>query len=137
LALLKKAFINQYHTASENIRFNQALMGSNKEVFAWLMLFVLAFVLCQAAPVRACGKQKHGPLRAALDKIHSVQESVNWKTLLDYSFEFYEAQQTGPIPEWSRPALANAGWRSNSYMNDGADIGKDLTGGWFDAGGRP
>ena len=57
--------------------------------------------------------------------------------LVDYSFEFYEAQQTGPIPSWSRPALANGGWRANSYMNDGADIGRNLTGGWFDAGGAP
>ncbi|MBI4508126.1 MAG: glycoside hydrolase family 9 protein [Deltaproteobacteria bacterium] len=42
---------------------------------------------------------------------------------------FYEAQRAGKLPPTNRIS-----WRGDSALNDGADIGKDLTGGWFDAG---
>ncbi len=53
----------------------------------------------------------------------------NYGEALQKSIYFYEAQISGPKPAWSRVA-----WRGNSAMNDGADVGVNLTGGWFDAG---
>jgi endoglucanase len=48
---------------------------------------------------------------------------------LQKSLLFYEAQVSGKKPAWDRVS-----WRGDSAMNDGADVGLDLTGGWFDAG---
>ncbi|WP_127937245.1 glycoside hydrolase family 9 protein [Nonomuraea polychroma] len=48
---------------------------------------------------------------------------------LQKSLWFYEAQQSGALPDWNRVS-----WRGDSGMNDGKDVGVDLTGGWYDAG---
>ncbi|NUP83545.1 MAG: endoglucanase [Nonomuraea sp.] len=48
---------------------------------------------------------------------------------LQKSLWFYEAQQSGDLPDWNRVS-----WRGDSGMNDGKDVGVDLTGGWYDAG---
>ncbi len=53
----------------------------------------------------------------------------NYGEPLQKSIYFYEAQISGPKPAWSRVE-----WRGDSALNDGADVGKDLTGGWYDAG---
>ncbi|SNT50881.1 processive endocellulase [Streptosporangium subroseum] len=48
---------------------------------------------------------------------------------LQKSIWFYEAQQSGDLPSWNR-----VGWRGDSALDDGKDVGLDLTGGWYDAG---
>lgn len=48
---------------------------------------------------------------------------------LQKSLWFYEAQQSGKLPSWNR-----VGWRGDSGLDDGKDVGLDLTGGWYDAG---
>ena len=45
------------------------------------------------------------------------------------SFLFYEAQRSGELPDDNRIA-----WRGDSSLNDGSDVGLDLTGGYHDAG---
>ncbi|KAF9102932.1 hypothetical protein BGX27_010807 [Mortierella sp. AM989] len=49
--------------------------------------------------------------------------------LLDYSLLFYEAQRAGKLPSDQR-----ASWRNDSVLDDGRDVGLDLSGGYFDAG---
>jgi hypothetical protein len=58
-----------------------------------------------------------------------AQSSFNYAEALQKAVFFYEAQISGPKPSWSRNT-----WRGNSAMDDGDDVGRDLTGGWFDAG---
>lgn len=53
----------------------------------------------------------------------------NYGEALQKSFLFYEAQRSGPLP-----ANKRIEWRGNSGLNDGADVGIDLTGGYHDAG---
>lgn len=53
----------------------------------------------------------------------------NYGEALQKSVWFYEAQQSGAVPSWSR-----AGWRGGSGLSDGSDVDLDLTGGWHDAG---
>lgn len=53
----------------------------------------------------------------------------NYAEALQKALYFYEAQISGPKPAWSRVE-----WRGASGLTDGADVGKDLTGGWYDAG---
>jgi endoglucanase len=65
----------------------------------------------------------NGPSRAAAAPAYNYGEALQ-KSLL-----FYEAQVSGKKPAWDRVS-----WRGDSAMNDGSDVGLDLTGGWFDAG---
>src|SRR2546430_191781 len=55
--------------------------------------------------------------------------SFNYGEALQKAIWFYEAQQSGAKPSWSRVS-----WRGDSAMSDGRDVGLDLTGGWYDAG---
>lgn len=56
-------------------------------------------------------------------------QSYNYGEVLQKSLFFYEAQQSGPVPSWNRVS-----WRGDAFVDDGADVGVDLNGGWFDAG---
>lgn len=53
-------------------------------------------------------------------------------SLLGSSWMFYEAQQSGPIVNATPPNRIP--WRGDSYVNDGAAVNRDLSGGWYDAG---
>ncbi len=55
--------------------------------------------------------------------------AFNYGEALQKSLWFYEAQQSGDLPAWNRVS-----WRGDSGLNDGKDVGLDLTGGWYDAG---
>jgi endoglucanase len=56
-------------------------------------------------------------------------QSFNYAEALQKSMFFYEAQQSGPLQSSNRVQ-----WRGDSALDDGADAGRNLTGGWFDAG---
>ncbi|KAK8379619.1 hypothetical protein O3P69_019525 [Scylla paramamosain] len=49
--------------------------------------------------------------------------------VLCMSFLFYEAERSGKLPSNMR-----VNWRGDSALEDGADVGHDLTGGYYDAG---
>uniref|UniRef100_A0A7M5UKP5 Endoglucanase n=1 Tax=Clytia hemisphaerica TaxID=252671 RepID=A0A7M5UKP5_9CNID len=53
----------------------------------------------------------------------------NYAEVLEKSLLFYEAQRSGKLPEDQRVK-----WRHDSTLTDGVIAGKDLTGGYFDAG---
>ncbi|NJN55254.1 MAG: endoglucanase, partial [Anaerolineae bacterium] len=79
-----------------------------------LLTLFLAFVLL-ASPKTPVAQAIEGPF--------------NYSEVLQKSLFFYEAQQAGDLPAWNRVT-----WRADSTLNDGADVGRDLTGGWYDAG---
>jgi hypothetical protein len=56
-------------------------------------------------------------------------EKYNYGHVLGLSYLFYEAQRSGKMPSNNRVP-----WRGDSAMDDGKDVGLDLTGGWYDAG---
>ena len=56
-------------------------------------------------------------------------QTFNYGEALQKSLFFYEAQRSGDLPTTNR-----INWRGDSGMQDGADVGRDLTGGWYDAG---
>ena len=56
--------------------------------------------------------------------------NFNYGEALQKSILFYELQRSGDIDE----KTARCNWRGDSGMNDGADVGLDLTGGLYDAG---
>ncbi|MEO8605581.1 MAG: glycoside hydrolase family 9 protein [bacterium] len=55
----------------------------------------------------------------------------DYAAALGKSLQFYEAQRSGP--HLSRYTWQVA-WRQPAALSDGADVGVDLSGGWFDAG---
>ena len=57
----------------------------------------------------------------------SVIGNAQYKEVLPLALKFYEAQRaTGPFPTVT--------WRKAGGLDDGSDVGRNLTGGWFDAG---
>ncbi|WP_282203870.1 glycoside hydrolase family 9 protein [Kitasatospora fiedleri] len=67
---------------------------------------------------------------AAADGAAAASASAfNYGEALQKSLLFYEAQQSGKLPATNR-----VGWRGDSALDDGKDVGLDLTGGWYDAG---
>ncbi|MDZ7908919.1 MAG: glycoside hydrolase family 9 protein [Gemmobacter sp.] len=55
--------------------------------------------------------------------------AADYASALDMSMDFYYAQYSGALPD-DHPIS----WRGDSALTDGADVGRDLTGGWYDAG---
>ncbi|MDC7221933.1 MAG: glycoside hydrolase family 9 protein [Spirochaetales bacterium] len=56
--------------------------------------------------------------------------SYNYGEALQKSIMFYEFQRSGDLDE----STQRNNWRGDSGMEDGDDVGVDLTGGWYDAG---
>ena len=53
----------------------------------------------------------------------------NYNEVLRKSILFYEAQRAGRLPATNRIP-----WRKSATLRDGANVGVDLSGGWYDAG---
>lgn len=66
-----------------------------------------------------------------IPKVPAVKaaELNNYGEALQKAILFYEFQRSGKLPEDKRD-----NWKADSGLNDGADVGVDLTGGWYDAG---
>ncbi|MFV2104107.1 glycoside hydrolase family 9 protein [Micromonospora sp. LOL_024] len=79
----------------------------------------------------AVGVPGGGAVAAPTDGVAptAAAPAFNYAEALQKSLLFYEAQQSGPLPQWNRVS-----WRDDSALRDGADVGVDLTGGWYDAG---
>jgi endoglucanase len=66
---------------------------------------------------------------AAAPQAINQSGTYNYGEALQKAIYFYDAQRSGALPANNRVE-----WRGNSGMQDGADVGHDLTGGWYDAG---
>jgi hypothetical protein len=86
-----------------------ALRSSAGIGLLWSLLLNLLLLAAAAAPARA--------------------QTFNYAEALQKSMFFYECQRSGPLPTNTRVT-----WRANSALNDGSDVGHNLTGGWYDAG---
>ncbi|MBL9174868.1 MAG: glycoside hydrolase family 9 protein [Verrucomicrobiales bacterium] len=73
----------------------------------WLLTLVMAFIKVSSAGV----------------------PEFNYAEALQKSLYFFEAQQSGTLSPNNRVE-----WRGPACLTDGQDIGRDLSGGWFDAG---
>ena len=61
--------------------------------------------------------------------VPAATAQINYGEALQKSIYFYEAQQSGVLPDWNRVP-----WRGDATIKDGQDQGVDLSGGWYDAG---
>ena len=60
---------------------------------------------------------------------NTTQKSQDYERHIELSLLFYECQRSGPLPSTNRIY-----WRFDSMTDAGADVGVDLTGGYYDAG---
>jgi hypothetical protein len=59
----------------------------------------------------------------------AADPTFDYAEALQKSMFFYQAQRSGDLPDGFPVS-----WRGDSGLQDGSDVGKDLTGGWYDAG---
>ncbi len=74
------------------------------------------------------GKTPAEPVASATP-LPVIPHHFNYAEALQKSLYFYDAQRSGALPQNFRVA-----WRGDSALHDGADVGVDLTGGYYDAG---
>ncbi|KAF0386839.1 Six-hairpin glycosidase [Gigaspora margarita] len=60
---------------------------------------------------------------------NNTYPNPEYARLVAYSLYFYEAQRSGKLPTNNRVS-----WRHDSALDDGKDVGLDLSGGYYDAG---
>lgn len=92
------------------------------------LLLYLALIIVMAA----CRRSNHEQTPAEAAKTSAPKPSAsgfNYAEALQKSLYFFEAQQSGKLSPNNRVA-----WRGDACLTDGQDIGRDLSGGWFDAG---
>ena len=88
-------------------RVNRVLTPAQSVILALALVFLLV------APARAA----------------QANLTFNYAEALQKSLYFYEAQQSGELSPNNRVE-----WRGAACLTDGRDVGRDLSGGWFDAG---
>lgn len=59
----------------------------------------------------------------------SSQVKSQWEQVLGSNLYYYDVQRSGVLPEDFR-----VDWRNNSVLTDGESVGRNLSGGFFDAG---
>jgi endoglucanase len=70
-----------------------------------------------------------GSSAAAAGSSAEAAASFNYGEALQKSIYFYDAQRVGKLPSTNRVS-----WRADALLNDGKDVGLDLSGGFMDAG---
>jgi endoglucanase len=94
-----------------------------------VVLFTL-ILLCVACtqPTAAPPEDSDAPENAdTLDA--SYVKGSGYARALQLNFYFFEAQQSGRLSATNRVP-----WRGTAHLNDGKDVGRNLSGGWYDAG---
>ena len=95
-----------------------------KNVQLLLLVLITAMAACRRANNEAAPPAATKPIAAK-----ASGSGFNYAEALQKSLYFYEAQQSGKLSPNNRVA-----WRGDACLTDGQDIGRDLSGGWFDAG---
>ena len=65
------------------------------------------------------------------DNSASPFSGADYSTVLSKSMDFYYAQYSGDLSQVANYPIS---WRNSAHTNDGQDVGRNLSGGWYDAG---
>lgn len=88
-----------------------------------------------ADPAAADPAVRNDPFTAPRRRSRAGRED-DYKRVLGLSWLFYEGQMSGNLPRWNRLLASKpGGYKKSAHLKDGSDIGKDLSGGFYDAGG--
>ena len=93
-----------------------------------LLSLLLSLLITGTFSVPACAVQS-STLGTSVTASAAESDTYNYGEAMQKAIMFYEFQRSGK----TSPDQRN-NWRGDSGMNDGADAGLDLTGGYYDAG---
>jgi len=83
-----------------------------------------------ASLMMAAGMTSYVPNNSESKDAFAASESkYNYAEALQKSMFFYEAQQSGVLPEWN-----SVSWRADSMVDEAGNETDVVPGGWFDAG---
>ena len=82
------------------------------------LAFVVVFAVSATLSARVPGPRPNGKCNSLTD---------DYAEVLRLSNLFYEAQRSGKLPADNRVP-----WRGDSAVDDGSDVGVDLSGGYYD-----
>ncbi|KAI5082886.1 hypothetical protein GOP47_0002629 [Adiantum capillus-veneris] len=102
---------------------------STKGCFWWVLVLGIAALVVAAAVVTLVIKHKKSGSGSSSHEKAPYLGSATYSEALSLSLTFLDMQKSGKLPE-DNPI----GWRGDSALNDGEDVGLDLTGGMYDAG---
>ena len=74
-----------------------------------------------------CRSTGKGRSHLVYHDVPCVTAAYDYNEVLRSSLLFYEAQRSGKLPPDQKVT-----WRKDSALNDGSDVGHDLTGGYYD-----
>ncbi|CAG8511870.1 16670_t:CDS:2 [Acaulospora morrowiae] len=104
--------------------------------FAFVQIYITISILSITSLVQADSPQPNYSLPAADipgiplgNNDSDSYPNTEYAKILAYSLYFYEAQRSGKLPPDNRVP-----WRHDSALQDGQDVGLNLTGGYYDAG---
>ena len=83
----------------------------------------------QAAPLIEASDRVNTSIANETGTSVGQQGQFAYGEALQKNFLFFEANRSGPLPDDNRLE-----WRSDATVNDGSDVGRDLNGGYYDAG---
>jgi Glycosyl hydrolase family 9/FG-GAP-like repeat len=103
--------------------------GDEGQIFSNL---VRGSTLTPAELIQLKAENDAATIQIAGQNITVEQSSTNldYGDALSKSILFYDAQRSGDLDQ----ATNRVPWRSDSALNDGSDVGRDLSGGYYDAG---
>lgn len=115
------------------IYFFQPLYKEVMVVYSYLYCLLFSSVLLLVAGQLPLPSPQYLPPDISSGALETKSQIPNtqWSNLLGNLLYFYEAQRSGKLPATNRVL-----WRNDSALNDGSDIGLDLSGGYYDAGGN-
>ncbi len=101
------------------------------------MRFLLSILFCTAwsnllsASAQLTPSASYQPPNPSTGYGNNISATAQWSNLLGNLIWFYEAQRSGQLGSNNRVP-----WRNSSALKDGAEDGIDLSGGYYDAGGK-
>ncbi|WP_195759248.1 glycoside hydrolase family 9 protein [Pedobacter puniceum] len=124
LILTGNASLAEYQTALRNVKYYQ---GSNYD-FSGLER-TISFTVND-------GALNSSSISRTITPTQKTVINFNYAEALQKSLFFYEVQRSGALPSvrGNLPGQNRVEWRGDALLNDGSDVGRDLTGGWHDAG---
>lgn len=93
---------------------------------------------CHSGPFLATKEDSSSPIVFVFVlSQHQAHSEDDYASLLRLSYSFYQGQMSGALPAWNKLLYSlPGGYKKNSHLTDGSSISKDLSGGFYDAGGE-
>jgi hypothetical protein len=119
-----------------HVKFDRVLVSPTHSVHGLKMRSVFLSIAVSLFLRRAIGQIQPDPpfspppaTSGTAASQRSAGVNTQWSNLLGDALYFYDIQRSGRLPEDFRVS-----WRNDSVLDDGSDVGIDLSGGFFDAG---